>query len=51
MSRMSNLDYTIRNWYKDHIAYIIATIVVLVLGLCIYVQADKDIKKSSRGRK
>ena len=46
MSRMSNIDYTIRNWFKEHIAYIVAILFVLVMTICIYGQVDKDIKRA-----
>ncbi len=38
MSRMSNIDYTIRNWFKEHIAYIVVTIVII--GLAIHTTID-----------
>lgn len=43
---MSNIDYIIRNWFKEHIAYIIAVIFVFVMAICIYGQADRDIAKA-----
>ena len=46
MSRMSNIDYTIRNWFKEHIAYIVAILFVLVMIISIYGQVDKDIKRA-----
>lgn len=49
MSRMSNIDLTIqyiKNWFKEHTAYIIAAVFVLVMALAIYKQADKDIMKA-----
>lgn len=48
MSRMSEINQTIKdinNWFKDHIAYIVAIIFVLVMAICIYGQADKDITR------
>lgn len=46
MSRMSNIDYTIRNWVKEHIAYIVAILFVIVMAICIYGQADRDIARA-----
>lgn len=43
---MSNIDYTIRNWFREHITYIIAILFVFVMAICIYGQADRDIKKA-----
>lgn len=46
MSKMSNIDYTIRTWFKEHIAYIVAILFVIVMAICIYGQADRDIAKA-----
>jgi peptidoglycan hydrolase CwlO-like protein len=41
---MSRLDYAIKQWFKDHIAYILMTIIVLIIAFALYGQADRDIK-------
>ena len=46
MSRMSNIDLTIKEWFKNTLSYIIATLAVLVIAICVYGQADRDIKKA-----
>ena len=49
MSRMSEINQTIKeinNWFKDHLCYILAIIFVLVIAICVYGQADKDIAKA-----
>lgn len=34
----------IRQWFKDHIAYMVMVVIVTIVGFLIYGQADKDIK-------
>lgn len=49
MARMSDIDLTIqyiKNWFKEHIAYIVAILFVLVMTICVYGQADRDIKRA-----
>lgn len=49
MTRMSEINQwlkDINNWFKDHLAYIVAIIFVLVMAICIYGQANKDIMRA-----
>ena len=49
MARMSEINQTIKNiknWFKDHLGYIVAIIFVLVMAICIYGQADRDIQEA-----
>lgn len=46
MGKMSEIDQWLKdksNWFKEHIAYIVAIAFVLVMAIAIYGQADKDI--------
>ena len=44
MSKMSRIDYAIKQWFKDHIAYIVMLVIVFIIVFALYGQADKDIK-------
>ena len=49
MARMSEIDQQIKdikNWFKDHLCYIVAIVFVFIMAICIYGQADKDIAKA-----
>lgn len=46
MSKMSNINLEIKEWFKSIYQYIIAILAVLVIAICIYGQADRDIKKA-----
>lgn len=49
MSRMSEINQTIKeinNWFKNHVCYILAIIFVLVIAICVYGQANKDIMRA-----
>lgn len=46
---MSNLDYTIqeiKHWIKDHISYIVVTLVLVIIAILVHGQADRDIKRA-----
>lgn len=42
MSKMSDIN----NWFKNHVCYIVAIVFVLVMAICIYGQANKNIMKA-----
>lgn len=44
MAKMSRLDYAIKQWFKDHIPYIFMAVIVFIIAILIYGQADRDIK-------
>lgn len=49
MGKMSEINQTIKdinNWFKDHVAYIVAIVFVLVMAICVYGQANKDIMRA-----
>ena len=49
MSKMSNIDYimqNIKNWFIEHIPYILAILFIFVMAIATYGQADRDIKKA-----
>lgn len=45
MSKMSRLDYAIKQWFKDHIAYIVMVVIVTIVGFLIYGQAEVEKQK------
>lgn len=49
MSRMSEINQDLKdinNWFKNHVCYIVAIVFVLVMAICIYGQANKNIMKA-----
>lgn len=46
MSEINQNIKEINNWFKDHLCYIVTIIFVLVIAICVYGQADKDIAKA-----
>lgn len=49
MARMSEINQTIKNiknWFKDHLCYIVAIIFVLVMAIAIYGQAGRDVERA-----
>lgn len=47
MAKMSRIDYTIRQWFKDHIAYILMAVIVVIIGILIYGQAEVEKQKQT----
>lgn len=48
MSKMSDIDYTkqeIKHWIKEHISYIVVTIILVIIAILVHGQADRDIKR------
>lgn len=48
MSKMSRLDYAIqeiKQWFKDHIAYMVMIVIVTIAGFLIYGQAEIEKQK------
>ena len=49
MARMSEINQKLKdinNWFKEHLAYIVAIIFVFVMAITIYGQANKDIMRA-----
>lgn len=49
MSKMSDIDYTIqeiKHWIKEHISYIVVTIILVIIAILVHGQADRDIKRA-----
>ena len=49
MRKISEIYQTIKyksNWFEKHVAYIVAIVFVLVMAMCIYGQADRDIVRA-----
>lgn len=47
MGRISEIDQKLKDtkqWFKDHIPYIVMIFVVFIIAIAIYGQADRDIK-------
>lgn len=45
MSKMSRLDYATKQWFKDHIAYMVMAVIVFIIGFLIYGQAEVEKQK------
>lgn len=45
MSKMADLDYTIKQWFKDHIPYIVMVVIVVIIGFLIYGQTEVEKQK------
>lgn len=47
MAMMSRLDYAIKQWFKDHVAYMIMVAIVVIVRFLIYGQAKVDKQKQN----
>lgn len=48
MAKMSRIDYAIqeiKQWFKDHIAYMVIVVIVIIVGFLIYGQAEVEKQK------
>lgn len=50
MAKMLRIDYAIQDikqWFKDHIAYMVMVVIVTIVGFLIYGQAEVDKQKQT----
>lgn len=50
MAKMSRIDYAIqeiKRWFKDHIAYMVMAVIVVIIGFLIYGQAEVEKQKQT----
>lgn len=47
MSKMSRLDYAIKQWFKDHIPYMVMVVIVTIIAFLIYGQAEVEKQKQT----
>lgn len=47
MSKMADLDYATKQWFKDHIAYMVMVVIVTIIGFLIYGQAEVEKQKQT----
>ena len=47
MAKMSRIDYTIKQWFKDYITYMIMAVIVVIIGILIYGQAEVEKQKQT----
>lgn len=50
MAKMSRIDQTIQDikqWFKDHIPYMVMVVIVTIIGFLIYGQAEVDKQKQN----
>lgn len=45
MAKMADLDYTIKQWFKDHIAYILMVVIIVIIAFLIHGQAEMNKQK------
>lgn len=45
MAKISRIDYAIKQWFKDHIAYMVMAVIVTIVGFLIHAQAEVDKQK------
>lgn len=45
MSKIADLDYAIKQWFKDHVAYMVMVVIVIIIAILIYGQAEVEKQK------
>lgn len=45
MAMMSRIDYAIKQWFKDHVAYMVMVVIVVVIGFLIYGQVNIEMQE------
>lgn len=47
MAKMADLDYTIKQWFKDHIAYILMVAIVVIIAFLIHAGTELEKQKQA----
>lgn len=47
MVKMADLDYTIKQCFKDHVPYMVMVVIVSIIAFLIYGQAEVDKQKQN----
>ena len=45
MSKMADLEYATKQWFKDHIAYMVMVVIVTIIGFLIYGQVNIEMQE------